>query len=546
LPSIPHNPAFTYSAANRNPVTTMTKSHTTNGHNGAKTQPSFTLTSSNGSAPDQPKANGSGTNQATRTETFDQPVVLQQTSVWSRAIVWGIVSVTTFVVIWASVAKIEEAVPATGKLEPQGSVQEVEVPVGGVVEEVLVEDGQRVEKGELLVRLDPTAAEAQRRSLQQVRNSLAQEVRFYRAQLSGATQASPDEGVDLPAEILSLNENRAALIAENNLYRAQLRGTSAGANLNPEQQERLQAIAAEADSRTAAAQLQLLQSQREYNQVDIQLAAAQESLAIDQEILGDIAPLVEEGAIGRLQRTRQEQEVLNARAEVSRLTQEKARLELAIAEAQQQLQNTVAVSSTDLLSRIADNDKQIAAIDSELNKAIVENEKQIADIDSQLSQTELNLRYQELRAPVDGVVFDLQTQNQGVVNQGAPEPILRIVPDDSLIARVAITNQDIGFVGENQEVDVRIDSFPYSEFGDIKGELIWIGSDALPPTEITPFYTFPAKIRLEEQTLNVGGRDIELQSGMSVTVNIKVRQRTVMSIFTELFKNKVDSLRTVR
>lgn len=524
----------------------MTKSHTTNGHNGAKTQPSFTLTSANGSAPSQPESKSSGVNPTARAETFDQPVVLQQTSVWSRAIVWGIVSVTTFVVIWASVAKIEEAVPATGKLEPQGSVQEVEVPVGGVVEEVLVEDGQKVKAGDILVRLDPTAAEAQRRSLQQVRNSLAQEVRFYRAQLTGATQASPNEGVDLPAEILSLTENRAALIAENNLYRAQLRGTSAGANLTPEQQERLQAIAAEADSRTAAAQLQLLQSQREYNQVDIQLAAAQQSLAIDQEILGDIAPLVEEGALGRLQRTRQEQEVLNARAEVSRLTQEKARLELAIAQAQQELQNTVAVSSTDLLSRIADNDKQIATINSELNKAIVENEKQIADIDSQLSQTELNLRYQEIRAAVDGTVFDVQAQDDGVVNQGEVEPILKIVPDDSLVARVAITNQDIGFVRENQEVDVRIDSFPYSEFGDIKGELIWIGSDALPPTEITPFYTFPAKIQLEEQALNIGGREIELQSGMSVTVNIKVRQRTVMSIFTELFADKVNSLRTVR
>jgi hemolysin D len=524
----------------------MTKSHTTNGHNGAKTQPSFALTPSNGSAPAQPKPNGSGASQGARTEAFDQPVVLQQTSVWSRAIVWGIVSVTTFAVIWASVAKIEEAVPATGKLEPQGSVQEVEVPVGGVVEEVLVEDGQRVEAGEVLVRLDPTASEAQRRSLQQVRNSLTQEIQFYRAQLSGATQASPNEGVDLPAEILSLTENRAALIAENNLYRSQLRGTSAGANLTPEQQERLQAIAAEADSRTAAARLQLMQSQREYNQVDIQLAAAQESLSIDQAILGDIAPLVEEGALGRLQRTRQEQEVLNAQAEVSRLTQEKARLELAIAQAQQELQNTMAVSSTDLLSRISENDKQIATIDSELNKAIVENEKQVADIDSQLSQTDLNLRYQELRAPVDGVVFDLQTQNQGVVNQGEVEPILKIVPDDTLVAKVAITNQDIGFVQENQEVDVRIDSFPYSEFGDIKGELIWIGSDALPPTEITPFYTFPAKIQLDQQSLNVGGREIALQSGMSITVNIKIRQRTVMSIFTELFKNKVDSLRTVR
>jgi HlyD family secretion protein len=120
------------------------------------------------------------------------------------------------------------------------------------------------------------------------------------------------------------------------------------------------------------------------------------------------------------------------------------------------------------------------------------------------------------------------------------------VPDDGLVAKVYLTNKDIGFVKEGMPVDVRIDSFPFSEFGDVKGELVWIGSDALPPEQMRQFYSFPAKVRLQKQSLAVKGRPVQLQSGMSVTTNIRVRDRTVMSIFTDLFSEKTDSLKTVR
>jgi HlyD family secretion protein len=131
-----------------------------------------------------------------------------------------------------------------------------------------------------------------------------------------------------------------------------------------------------------------------------------------------------------------------------------------------------------------------------------------------------------------------------VANQ--TEPILKIVPDDTLVAKVFITNKDIGFVREGMPVDVRIDSFPYSEFGDVKGKLIWIGSDALPPEQIRPFYSFPAKIQLERQSLVINDKKVPLQSGMSISTNIRVRDRTVMSIFTDLFVDKTESLKNVR
>ncbi|HEY9644723.1 MAG TPA: HlyD family efflux transporter periplasmic adaptor subunit [Chroococcidiopsis sp.] len=496
---------------------------------------------------DDPDAPAQSVSKLVRTDAFDQPVVLQQSSIWSRGIVWGIVGVATFAILWATFARIEQAVPATGKLEPEAKVQNIQAPVGGVVSEILVKDGQRVKKGDVLIRFDPRATQGERQSLKQVRDSLVSENRFYQAQLMGMSGAQAEAAlqVTLRPEILALTTNRAALIAENQLYRAQLTGGEAADNLSPEQRARLRVGLVESNSRASAARLEVDQLQAQFSANEVQLNAAKQSLSIDQEILGDVRPLAEEGGIARLQLRRQEQEVLNGQAEVDRLTQERQRLEFAIAQAQQKFQNTLAVTGSDLLNRMSDNEKRIADIDSQINKQIVENAKRIAELDSQLNQAELTLQYQELRAPIDGIVFDLQANGPGFV-ANTSEPILKIVPGEGLTAEVFITNQDIGFVSEGMPVDVRVDSFPFSEFGDVKGKVVSIGSDALPPDQIYPFYRFPAKIQLDQQMISIRGREIPLQSGMSITANIITRDRSVLSIFTDMFNDKVDTLRTVR
>ncbi len=180
-----------------------------------------------------------------------------------------------------------------------------------------------------------------------------------------------------------------------------------------------------------------------------------------------------------------------------------------------------------------------------MTKVLIENNKRLAEIDSQLSQANLTLQYQDIKAPENGIVFDMQVYNPGFVAH-LSQPILKIVPGDALTAKIFITNRDIGFVKAGMEVDVRLDSFPFSEFGDVKGKLVWIGSDALPPDEVYPFYRFPAKVRLEKQSLLINGQEVALQSGMGVTTNIKVRSRTVMSIFTDLFVKDTESLKFIR
>ena len=171
---------------------------------------------------------------------------------------------------------------------------------------------------------------------------------------------------------------------------------------------------------------------------------------------------------------------------------------MAINQSQKKLQNTAALFREDLLTKIADNEKRLAEIDSQLTKIMVENNKRLAEIDAQLSQAQQTLQYQALQSPVNGTVFELKAHTPGFVANSS-QPILKIVPDDTLVAKVFITNKDIGFVKEGMAADIRIDSFPFSEFGDVKGHLVWIGSDALPPDQIHPGQTHLKLTKLNGQ-----------------------------------------------
>ncbi|MDJ0619038.1 MAG: HlyD family efflux transporter periplasmic adaptor subunit [Calothrix sp. MO_192.B10] len=479
----------------------------------------------------------------------EQSVVLKQSPIWSRAIMMSLVGLACFGIIWASIAKIEQVVPAAGQLKPEGAVKEVQAPVNGLVKKVHVKDGDQVKQGDLLLTFDSVATNAELKSLKKVRDFLIRENNIYRKLMnstSGITAELEFVRGNLPKETAFLLKNRAALVKENELLRNQLRQSTTGIGLGTDETQLLQTAKKELDSRSAVAKLEIEQIKKQLSQNEVRLQDAKNNLAIDQEIFSRLKILQEEGAIAQIQFLRQQQQVETRKAEVKQLTEEQKRLKYDIQQGKEELSNTVAASSKTVLENIGNNKKRIAEIDSQLTKIVVENDKRLAEVKSRIAQTELNVEYQELRAPVDGTIFDLQAYPGFVANANQLE-LLKIVPKDTLIAEAFITNKDIGFVREGMKVDVRIDSFPFSEFGDIKGEVISVGSDALPPDETHQFYRFPAKVRLDSQQLNVKGRKISLQSGMSISANIKVREeRTVISLLTDQFTKQVESLKQVR
>ena len=105
------------------------------------------------------------TQDASDVNTYDESV-LQQGRFWMRTVTWSLIGTTVFGVAWLALARTEEIVVAAGQLEPVGSVQDIQMPVGGVVQQILVEEGQSVAAGQVLMKLDTEASEQQRRSLE--------------------------------------------------------------------------------------------------------------------------------------------------------------------------------------------------------------------------------------------------------------------------------------------------------------------------------------------------------------------------------------------
>lgn len=482
-------------------------------------------------------------------DSFEQSIVLRQSPIWSRTIMITLMLVACFGVGWAYYAKIEQVVPATGQLKPEGTVKDVQAPISGVVKSVHVKDGQEVKPGDLLLTFESVATLAELGALNKVRAALIKENDIYR-RLMNASGAISSElnflGGSLPAESAFLLKSRISLVEENQLLRSQLGNSRPETGVGIDEQKRLIVAKKELESRSNAAKFEVEKIRKQLSQTIVKRKDTQNSLSIQQGILDRVEVLAKEGGISQLQYLNQQQQVQNLKAEIAQLEEEEKRLGFDIQRAEQEVTNTIAVTDKNVLEEIATNKKRIAEIDSQFMRIILDNEQKLADISSKISQTKLNVKYQELRAPVSGIIFDMQAKNPGFV-ANPTQKLLQIVPNDKYIAEVFITNKDIGFVKEGMKVDVRIDSFPFSEFGDIKGKVTNIGSDALPPDQTHQFYRFPARVSLDKQAIESQGRSIPLQSGMAITANIKVREeRSVMSLFTEMFTKQVESLQEVR
>ena len=168
------------------------------------------------------------------------------------------------------------------------------------------------------------------------------------------------------------------------------------------------------------------------------------------------------------------------------------------------------------------------------------------EIEQKIRTNLVKLKYQEIKSPTDGFVFDLVPKGPGYVARTS-QPVLQIVPLTELIAKIEIENRSIGFVKPGNKVEISIDSFPATDFGIIEGTLTRIGSDALTPQPAQgKGYRFPADITLKTQYLKIkSGQQLPLQPGMSMTANIKLRKVTYLQLLFKKFNAKTDSLRSI-
>jgi HlyD family secretion protein len=237
-----------------------------------------------------------------------------------------------------------------------------------------------------------------------------------------------------------------------------------------------------------------------------EMATTAESLDLENQIASRFDRLERQGAAAELQTMQQRNKVRQIAGELSKLR--------------------------------VDRNRQLAILQQQIEQLTGE----LSEIRSRLNDSKENLRYLEVRSPVNGVVFNVKPKGTGFVAQSS-EPVMEIVPFDSLVARVEINSDKIGFVHPGQAVDISIDSFPASDFGVLHGKVGRIGNDALAPDQLKPTYRFPAVINLTSQSLKLrDGKMLPLQVGMSLTANIKLRQVTFLQLLLGSMLDKTKSL----
>ena len=358
--------------------------------------------------------------------------LLRPSRSWLQAVIWTMLATAGFAVAWLAIAKTDEVVVAPGKLEPLGSVKDIQMPLGGVVEDILVREGERVKANQILLKLDTEADLDKRESL--------------------------DETIVLKKEQLDLKQEERIRYLE----------------LNSTEQRVLR-----------------------------------ENLLLQQELLGRYRNLAEQGASPEIQLLQQEDRVQQVQGQLEKITVDRER-------------------------QLSQLDQQIQTLKSDL-----------ANLSSQRTTQVVKLRYQEIRSPVEGIVFDLKPTASGYVAQGS-EPVMTIVPIDTLEARVEVPSNKIGFIHNGQSTDLSIDSYRATDFGVLKGVVRKIGSDALPPDPTTGLagYRFPVDIRLKSQSLVLkDGQSLPLQVGMSLTANIKLRKVSYLQLLMGGLRDRTESLR---
>ena len=178
-----------------------------------------------------------------------------------------------------------------------------------------------------------------------------------------------------------------------------------------------------------------------------------------------------------------------------------------------------------------ENQRQQLWVDA-LERAFVDREAlgaELEDLTQQLVKATVRSESQVLRAPVNGIVHNLQVNTIGSVVQPA-QTLLEIIPEkEPVIAEVWIKNQDIGFVNEGQKTSLKLHAFAFTRFGTVSGVVVSVSNDAIIDENAGPRYL--ARIELDQHHIDLGDKQANLVPGMTLSAEIATGQRRLIEFF---------------
>ena len=414
-----------------------------------------------------------------------------------RFILWSIVILLVIAIAWASLSKVDIVAATRGKLVVNELSRPVNSAVTAEIVEVLVKEGEHVEKGQSLIKLNSASLVAQLEE-----NILQQKInRFHIARL----------------ELLYehyLNRPAPLILSDNFQLESPLLAQQISMQLQAEVEDDY--------------------NEKEVFKLNQQIITAQiENYQIQKEMAENLLPIY-----------REQYEALNSLYKKD-MTSKDSLLEIQ----KKYLEAKFTVNSAD--AKVKEMRANHAQIDAQIKSHVADKIREIERekiqrlnqndiLSAQQKQLEALIAQYELKAPIAGIVESLVYRDAGAAVE-APQELLKIVPEnEKLIAEVWVSNQDIGFLRRNQLAAVKIDTFDFTRYGWIEGKLLNISSDAIDDKDLGLVYK--AVIELNTNHLIIDGQTIKLESGMSVSAEVKTGQRTVLSYLLSPMMEALDDV----
>lgn len=420
-------------------------------------------------------------------------------SEFGRIVLWAVAVLVFVLIIWAALGKLDIIATAEGKLVPRTLVKIVQPAEPGVVKELLVNEGDVVKQGQVLARLDPTLASADKAGISS--DLATQQLQMRRLEAELADQPMLPKAGDDPQRFAHV---QSQYVAHRRAF------------LDSLDQEKSMLIKAEHEKKGASEMLTKLQ----------------QTLPTYQRTAAAYDKLEKEGFMGSLAAADKQREAVEKGKDLD--AQQSAVLAF----------NATIAAQTKKISQLQ------SAYKSELQKELAEVRAKTAQLQPTLDKSIYKEGLMELRAPQAGIIKDLATTTVGAVVQPGTVVLTLVPQGEQLFADVSIKNDDVGFVQVGQSAQVKLAAYPFQKYGMLMGKVIHISADATQNNQggsgsssgsagtssadaaaaaAAAMATYKVRIKLDDQVLKgPQDRELTITTGMQVVAEINQGRRTVL------------------
>lgn len=404
--------------------------------------------------------------------------VLERSPRKLRVILWFWIITVALLITWAYYAQIDEIVRGEGKVVPVGENKMIQNLEGGIVQSILVKDGDIVKKGQILLKIENQKSQSDYESM----NLKSLELMAKVIRLSS-------EANDKPFLVSKFKDNDVStyIPLEQNLY-----------NINK----------LKLNSEIDGLQEQLKQKENDYLTAKSNIKYLSREYNLIQEEVRIAAPLV-------AKKVRSKVDFLKLKREANNIRKELALVRMSIPKTQSLIEE-----AKNKIQEVRDNFRQVAQ--EELNKTVAELER----INANITTLKDKVKRTNVYSPINGIIQKLFINTiGGVIKPG--ENLVEIVPtDDTLLIETKIKPADIAFLYYKQEAKVKFTAYDYAIYGGLEANVIKIGADTEIDEDKNSFYT--VYIQTNENHLKKGNKELPIIPGMVVNVDILTGKKTVL------------------